>query len=248
MSVSPPTGLAALVEIGMADVDLMARSITPKARARIQDSLTRFVEGCAIFIDCHQVLFSTIHRDDPIIRVRELVSIFNEPLPDCRDREAEISPLLKRQRKRSWSTIEDNRLIAGIARFDFGDWPQVATLVGNSRTRAECAQRWRRALNPRISIKSWSPEENQRLCDLVEEYGQGNWAKIASILGNRSDVQCRYHYQQKVFPARRTLLPTHRVLHIATERPRSETGLMSAVARRGASPGGSGSAFIPSKQ
>jgi hypothetical protein len=31
---------------------------------------------------------------------------------------------------------------------------------------------------------------------LVEKYGQKSWMKIAAELGNRADVQCRYHFFQ----------------------------------------------------
>ena len=41
-----------------------------------------------------------------------------------------------------------------------------------------------------------TPEEDAKLIELVEKYGDRSWTKIASEIGNRSDAQCRYHYKQ----------------------------------------------------
>jgi hypothetical protein len=35
-----------------------------------------------------------------------------------------------------------------------------------------------------------------RLMQLVHMYGDKAWTKISGSMGNRSDVQCRYHYHQ----------------------------------------------------
>ncbi|EAX97215.1 Myb-like DNA-binding domain containing protein [Trichomonas vaginalis G3] len=101
-----------------------------------------------------------------------------------------------RKRARPWNTEEDRRLLAGILHNGTDNWSLVAEIVGETRTRAQCSQRWFRGLDPRISKKRWSAEEDKKLLDFVEEYGETAWAKIANSMGNRSDVQCRYHYQQ----------------------------------------------------
>jgi hypothetical protein len=90
------------------------------------------------------------------------------------------------------------RLLSGVLHFGLDNWQQVALFVGNGRSRSQCSQRWSRVISPRISKKKWTPEEDQQLRDLVDEFGEKSWTKIASILGNRSDVQCRYHYRQLV--------------------------------------------------
>ena len=72
----------------------------------------------------------------------------------------------------------------------------MAQFVGNSRTKAQCCQRWSRGLDPKISKIQWTREEDQKLLDLVAQYGQKSWTKIAAEFGNRCDVQCRYRYKQ----------------------------------------------------
>ena len=47
----------------------------------------------------------------------------------------------------------------------------------------------------------WTPEEDERLEQLVEEYGARNWKKIASFLPERTDVQCLHRWQKVLNPA-----------------------------------------------
>lgn len=95
-----------------------------------------------------------------------------------------------------WTQAEDIRLLAGILRHGTESWSIISDVVGPSRTRAQCSQRWFRGLDPRISKKRWTEEDEQKLLKFVREYGETAWSKIASSMGNRSDVQCRYHYLQ----------------------------------------------------
>jgi hypothetical protein len=38
--------------------------------------------------------------------------------------------------------------------------------------------------------------EELYLAQLVHSFGEKSWTQIAAKMGNRSDVQCRYHYKQ----------------------------------------------------
>ena len=102
----------------------------------------------------------------------------------------------QRKKTRSWTEYEDQRLLAGIHKFGTDNWVSVASFVGNGRTRAQCSQRWTRGLDPRISKDKWSLEDEESLMRLVIQYGTKSWTRIAQEIGNRSDVQCRYHYKQ----------------------------------------------------
>lgn len=103
-----------------------------------------------------------------------------------------------RKRARPWTSSEDKKLLAGILYHGTDNWNIVSEIVGESRTRAQCSQRWFRGLDPRISKKKWTQEEDEKLMEKVNEFGDTSWAKIANAMGNRSDVQCRYHYQQLI--------------------------------------------------
>lgn len=47
----------------------------------------------------------------------------------------------------------------------------------------------------------WTPQEDEKLQQLVEEYGARNWKKIASFLEDRTDVQCLHRWQKVLNPA-----------------------------------------------
>lgn len=67
------------------------------------------------------------------------------------------------------------------------------------RSKDDCKNRWKRVLDPNLKKINWTDYENTRLFALVREYGNKcNWSKIARIMGNRSDIQCRYHYFQLI--------------------------------------------------
>jgi hypothetical protein len=99
-----------------------------------------------------------------------------------------------RRKPNRWSDDEDKRLIAAVQAHGTENWPFIANIVGGGRTRAQCAQRWNRGLDPKISKANWSQEEELRLLTAVETYGTKAWIKVAGEVGNRSDVQCRFRY------------------------------------------------------
>lgn len=47
----------------------------------------------------------------------------------------------------------------------------------------------------------WTPQEDEKLKQLVEQYGAKNWKKIASFLDDRTDVQCLHRWQKVLNPA-----------------------------------------------
>ena len=111
-----------------------------------------------------------------------------------RRRRKKSSGLSKKMKK--WTAEEDQRLRKAVEKYGTNDWQKVAEEVGGKRKRAQCAQRWMRGLNPAISHEGWTPEEDEQLFRLVEEYGNKNWMKIASLMNNRCDVQCRYRFKK----------------------------------------------------
>ena len=90
---------------------------------------------------------------------------------------------------------EDDKLNQAVSLYGNNNWKIVSDMVG-TRNRTQCAQRWMRVLNPKLSFESWTADEDQKLLAIVKEYGVKNWIKIAKKKGNRSDVQCRNRYNQ----------------------------------------------------
>jgi hypothetical protein len=186
-----------LIEIGVNYVQTACPEVSSADVNRLSQVLTDYVQGMRGYDESRTIFMDLLNREDPLARIRDIIQLPDDPLPyhpDCMaDDEAALT---MRRRTRTWTNAEDLRLLGGIARFGLDNWQAVAHYLGSGRNRAQCSQRWSRGLNPRICNRPWSPEEEHKLCDLVKQFGEKSWAKVAAILGNRSDVQCRYHYRQ----------------------------------------------------
>ena len=93
----------------------------------------------------------------------------------------------------AWKNSEDEILKAAVMKYGKTEWARVASLLPRKSAK-HCKARWEEWLDPRIKKTEWTREEDEKLMELVEEFGDHSWTKIASILGNRSDAQCRYRY------------------------------------------------------
>jgi hypothetical protein len=102
-------------------------------------------------------------------------------------------------RKGKWSEKEDAKLRRLIRRYGIADWTEIAEKLG-TRTEQQCSQRWKRYLNPNISHSAWSLEEDEKICNHVEQYGTTFWVKLADNLGNRTDKQCAERWHQALNP------------------------------------------------
>jgi hypothetical protein len=189
-------GFALIAEIGMSYVETISPTISRDDYNEISASLIQYLHGTITFDACRSLVSSKIHRDTPVVRLQEILSLPDDPLSYRADPTPDESGLSLRRRTRPWTSAEDQRLLGGVLRFGTDNWQQIAAYVGSGRNRAQCSQRWVRGLNPRISKRGWTREEDERLCELVARYGEKAWARIAAVLGNRSDVQCRYRYRQ----------------------------------------------------
>lgn len=101
-----------------------------------------------------------------------------------------------RKKRRYWSESEDLRLIAAVYRFGTQNWPQISKFVGNGRSRNHCNNRWNRSLSPKVSKADWTDEELKKLMELTKSGIYPSWGAIARKIGTRSDLQCRFKYNQ----------------------------------------------------
>jgi len=129
--------------------------------------------------------------------VKRLLSMYTEDQSDKKTRERtrirkSVSKGI-RNPPNKWTKEESQRLIQLVN--DYGDksWKKIAEHVGGGKTGAQCAQHWKRVLCPVIRKGSWDDLEELKLFELVEKYGQ-SWKNIASEIGTRTDIQCRYQY------------------------------------------------------
>jgi hypothetical protein len=99
-----------------------------------------------------------------------------------------------------WTEDEDTILISAVETYGT-HWFQVAKLL-SGRTDDQCAKRWRENLDPSISRKPWTKDEDEILMKTFEKLGK-RWKDIASCFEGRPPVHCRNRVQSLVRARRR---------------------------------------------
>ncbi|XP_045419076.1 snRNA-activating protein complex subunit 4 isoform X1 [Lemur catta] len=107
-----------------------------------------------------------------------------------------LDPNLK---KGFWAPEEDARghlcssflqkLLQAVAKYGEQDWFKIREEVPG-RSDAQCRDRYLRRLHFSLKKGRWNLKEEEQLLELIEKYGVGHWAKIASELPHRSGSQC----------------------------------------------------------
>lgn len=141
-----------------------------------------------------KIINKYIEGDDIISRMLDILNCVNEPPPKAPD--FEEYGFERRKKTRSWTIAEDNRLIMAVNEFSIVNLGAIAAFVGSGRSRSQCSQRWIRVLDPKLSKMPWKSEEDDLLLSLISSHGTKSWMKVATLIGKRSDVQCRYRYSQ----------------------------------------------------
>jgi hypothetical protein len=185
-----------LLLIGRSYASEACPNISPPTFHQLDDLLFGFISGHVERQQAVQHCIDLIGCSHPIDRLSLVLTASDQPLPSlCSGSPSSATSSLRKQGE-SWTEYEDTRLLAGIHKFGLESWGSIARFVGNSRSKAQCSQRWTRGLDPRLSRSQWSSAEDQRLRDLVQQYGEKSWTRIALKFGNRCDVQCRYRFHQ----------------------------------------------------
>ncbi|KAF9897134.1 Myblike DNAbinding domain-containing protein, partial [Lobosporangium transversale] len=102
-----------------------------------------------------------------------------------------LNPSIRRGR---WQKDEDGALRAALAVYGENRWIKIQQHVPG-RTDVQCRERYMNVLAPSIKSGAWTPEEVERLLDLVKIHGEGKWALIASKMDGRTDNQCARRYR-----------------------------------------------------
>ncbi|KAH0790832.1 Myb-like DNA-binding domain containing protein [Histomonas meleagridis] len=187
-----------LVDLGISYIEGFVTSLSQEETTKLRQAFEDYLFEKISYRECQQILNNIVGRDDALARIRDIINIPDEPLPYHEENDLDDSISL-RKKTRTWTSQEDQRLLAAVARFGLDNWQAIAQFLGNGRNRAQCSQRWTRGLNPKISKKNWDSTEDAKLINLVKQYGDKAWTKIAGVMGNRSDVQCRYRYKQLTY-------------------------------------------------
>jgi len=101
-----------------------------------------------------------------------------------------------------WTPQEDDILRENILSNPDASWNEIADMMGHSP--AQCMQRWKKVLNPKLIKGPWTKEEDAVLSELVNKHGPSNWSGIAAHLDGRNGKQCRERWFNKLDPSIRS--------------------------------------------
>jgi hypothetical protein len=101
--------------------------------------------------------------------------------------------------KGKWTKDEDEQLRNAVAHFGASHWKKISDLVPG-RSDVQCLHRWQKVLNPKLIKGPWTKEEDDKVRELVAQYGPRKWSLIASKLNGRIGKQCRERWHNHLNP------------------------------------------------
>ncbi|XP_054473015.1 v-myb avian myeloblastosis viral oncogene homolog-like 2b [Anoplopoma fimbria] len=101
--------------------------------------------------------------------------------------------------KVKWTQEEDDKLKALVQKLGPNDWKYIANYVPN-HTEHQCQHRWFKVLDPELVKGPWTKEEDEKVIELVNLYGNKQWAMVAKHLKGRLGKQCRERWHNHLNP------------------------------------------------
>ncbi|KAJ8259737.1 hypothetical protein GJAV_G00172850 [Gymnothorax javanicus] len=101
--------------------------------------------------------------------------------------------------KVKWTQEEDDNLRNLVQRYGANDWKTIAGYLPN-RTEHQCQHRWWKVLDPDLVKGPWTKEEDEKVIELVNKYGNKQWAMVAKHLKGRLGKQCRERWHNHLNP------------------------------------------------
>ncbi|RDD37379.1 Myb-related protein A [Trichoplax sp. H2] len=104
----------------------------------------------------------------------------------------------KCKNKTRWTKEEDEKLKRYV-HVHKDNWRSVADNF-TDRSELQCQHRWQKVLNPELIKGPWTKEEDEKIVQLVHQYGPKRWSLIAEKLQGRIGKQCRERWHNHLNP------------------------------------------------
>uniref|UniRef100_A0A8C6PAV4 MYB proto-onco like 2 n=1 Tax=Nothobranchius furzeri TaxID=105023 RepID=A0A8C6PAV4_NOTFU len=101
--------------------------------------------------------------------------------------------------KVKWTQEEDEKLKVLVLKLGQNDWKRVASCIP-THTEHQCQHRWLKVLDPELVKGPWTKEEDEKVIELVNLYGNKQWAMVAKHLKGRLGKQCRERWHNHLNP------------------------------------------------
>ncbi|XP_066526474.1 v-myb avian myeloblastosis viral oncogene homolog-like 2a [Hoplias malabaricus] len=99
-----------------------------------------------------------------------------------------------------WTQDEDDNLVTLVNKFGTAKWDYIAGCLPG-RSEQECKYRFNAVLDPNLIKGTWTKEEDEKLTELVMNFGDKKWSKIARYLKGRRGKQCRERWHNHLDPS-----------------------------------------------
>lgn len=110
-----------------------------------------------------------------------------------------ISSNKKQVNRGRWVKDEDEKLKDLVTMYGDTDWSFIASQFPD-RSDVQCQQRWDKVVNPLLIKGPWTKEEDDKVVELVSQYGPKKWTLIARHLKGRIGKQCRERWHNHLNP------------------------------------------------
>ncbi|CAL8337034.1 unnamed protein product [Merluccius merluccius] len=101
--------------------------------------------------------------------------------------------------KVKWTQEEDDSLKTLVQKVGPGDWKCISSFIQN-HSEQQCQHRWFKVLDPDLVKGPWTKEEDEKVIELVNLYGNKQWALVAKHLKGRLGKQCRERWHNHLNP------------------------------------------------